>query len=295
MKKSTLLNALLFGTTSLIMISVPAYAQHGGGHAGGGGGMHAGGGGGMHAGGGGFHGGGSFHGGGYGGGYHGGYGGYRGGYAGGYHGGYSGGGYGGRGSYAGPRGGYGGSHGMYAGPRSSASVHPWSWEGHSSRNTSPGWHQFSSGNTRNMGRSGAAPSASRAATSQITSRSMMATNRAPIADGQWHSFGAPRSAGSDMATSVNHTAVVSSTAWHGNHWNGWHGGWGWHGHGGWGWPGWNWGWGCCGWGFGFGWGWGWGWGYGWGAWGPFWAWPAYWYNPWIYADAPPYVLDPYPA
>ena len=118
MNKSSLLKTLLSGTVSLILISLPALAQHGGGHAGGGG---------MHAGGAGSAGAGSFHGGGYGGGYRGG----------------SSGGYSGRGSYAGPRGAAG----------SSVASHPWSWEGHSSHDISPGWHQFASGNTGNISRS----------------------------------------------------------------------------------------------------------------------------------------------
>ena len=104
MNQSTLRKTLLSGTVSIILISLPALAQHGGGHAGGGGGMHAGGGGGA--------GGGSFHGGGYGGGYRGG----------------NSGGYSGRGSYAGARGDNGAA-------RSSVASHPWSWEGHSSRDT----------------------------------------------------------------------------------------------------------------------------------------------------------------
>ncbi|HXJ85796.1 MAG TPA: hypothetical protein VMS18_03200 [Candidatus Binatia bacterium] len=133
-------------------------------------------------------------------------------------------------------------------------------------------------------------------------------NRAPIADGQWHSFAATRTnvARATESTSFTHAGVASShTAWHGNYYwggHGWYGGY--HYHGGWpawGW-GWGWGWGCCGWGWGVGFGWGWGWwGPGW-AWGPFWAWPSYYYNPWVYGswlyadDSPaPYVLDPYPA
>jgi len=121
-------------------------------------------------------------------------------------------------------------------------------------------------------------------------------NRAPIADGQWHSFAAPRTqvARSTGFTPFSHPGVATSNGvWHGNNW-GLHGGWyGGHYY-------WGWGWGCCGWGVGIGWGWGW-WGPGWAAWGPFWAWPAYYYNPWVYgswlyADGPaPYVLDPYPA
>jgi hypothetical protein len=96
--------------------------------------------------------------------------------------------------------------------------------------------------------------------------------------------------------------VATSTVWHGGAWGGgWHGGWGW----GWGHPGWNWGWGrgwgwgWGGWGIGFGWGWGgWGWGgWGWGVgWSPFWAWPTYYYNPWLYSyNAPPDVVYPYPS
>jgi hypothetical protein len=277
MNRSTLLNHLLSGITSLLLICAPALAQHGGGHAGGGGG-------GMHAGGGGFHGtGGGFHGGDY---------------SGGVHGGYSGGGSSGRGSYSGARGDYSAQH-------SSAAGHPWSWEGHSSRDTSPGWHQFPSSNAANMGRSGAAGSASRSMPSQGGNRSVaMAMNHAPIADGQWHSFAGTHAevAHASGPVAVNRASVGSIT-WHGNSWGVWRGGWGWRG--GLGWPGWNWGWGCCGWGwgfgFGFGWGWGW-WGPGWAAWSPFWAWPPYYYNPWLdgswlSADDPPtpYVVDPYPA
>jgi hypothetical protein len=252
----------------------------------------------MHAGGG-FNGGGSFHGGGYGGGY-------RGGYHGGFHAGYPGGAYGGRGSYAGPRGSYGGMHGAYGSPRTSAAARPWSWEGHSSRNTSPGWHQFNSVSTGNTARSAVSPVRS-SASSTVGRSSITAMSRAPIADGQWHSFAAPRTQAARATgfTSFSHAGVASSTAvWHGNH-GGWHGSWyGSHYHWGWGSPGWGWGWGwgCCGWAWniGFGWGWGW-WGPGWAAWDPIWAWPPYYYNPWLYswslyADGPvPYVLDPYPA
>ena len=99
MRKSTWLNALLVGVASAALVCLPtrSYAQHGGGHGGGGGGFHGGGGGGFHGGGGGFHGGGGFGGGFHGGGYGGG--GYRGGgyHGGGSYGGYRGGGYGGRG------------------------------------------------------------------------------------------------------------------------------------------------------------------------------------------------------
>jgi hypothetical protein len=233
----------------------------------------------MHAGGG-FAGGGSFHGGGYGGGYHGG----------------SSGGYSGRGSYAGPRGGSGAT-------RSSVAGHPWSWEGHSSRDTSPGWHQFASSNTGNMARSGAATSASRSMSSPASRQSRAAAmDHASIADGHWHSFAGPSSevARATVPASVSRAGLVSTgVAWHGNNFGVWHGGVGWRW--GWGWPGWNWGWGwgCCGWGWGWGVGFGWGWGFGWGAWAPFWAWPPYgyspyWYSPWLDAGAPPsYVLDPY--
>ena len=275
MKKSTSLQALLSGIVSLglVCLSAPAFAQHGGGHSGGGGG------GGSHAGaGGGFHGsGGSF------GGYHGGSG-----YGGSYHGGSPG--FSGRGSSAGP--------GVSSRGPGSASARPWSWEGHSGRDTSPGWHQFASGNSRTVGREGVGNAATRSGASSMPARSSAAVNHAAIADGQWHSFAAPRTemARASTTTTFNRAGMVSSNlAWHGNNWGGWHGGW--HGGWGWGWPGWNWGWGwgCCGWGFGFGWGWG-GWGVGWASWGPFWAWPSYWYAPWIYADvSAPYVLDPYPG
>lgn len=247
--KSTLRKSLILSSTvSLILICWPAWAQHGGGHAGAGGGMHAGGGG-------------TFHGAGY-----------RGGYSGGY---------GSRGSYAGPRGDSGATRGSVAG-------HPWSWEGRTSRDTSPGWHQFAAGNTGSMARSGAATSASRSLSSPGSRHSVTAAmHHAPIADGQWHSFAGP---GSEVAratrpTSVSHAGLVSTgLAWRGNNWGVWRGGWGW--------PAWNWGWGCCGWGWGF----GFGWGFGWGAWAPFWAWPPYWYSPWVdAASPPPYVLDPYPA
>ena len=241
----------------------------------------------MHADGGGSHGGGSVHGGAYGAGS-------RGGYHGGFHGGYPGGAYGGRGSFAGPHGSYGAGHGGYGSARNAVSARPWSWEGRTSRNVSPGWHQFNSSSTGNTNRSAA--SSARSPAFQTVSRSgSTAMNRAPIADGQWHSFAGPRTpvARSTTWTSFSHGVSSSTTAWHGNYW-GWHGGWyGGHYH-------YGWGWGCCGWGVGFGWGWGW-WGPGWAAWGPFWAWPAYYYNPWLYgswlyADSPaPYVLNPYPA
>ena len=216
----------------------------------------------MHAGGGGLAGGGGFHGGGYGGGYRGG----------------SSSGSSGRGSYAGPRGAYGATG-------SSVATHPWSWEGHSSRDISPGWHQFASGNPGNTARSGGAASASRSMAHPGSGPyGTAAMHHAPIADGHWHSFTGPSSqvARATVATSASRAAWVSTGfAWRGN-WGGWHGGWGW------GWPGWNWGWGwgCCGWGFGF----------GWGAWAPFWTWPPYWYSPWLdAAPAPTYVLDPNPT
>jgi hypothetical protein len=263
MKKSTLFHALLPGIVSfgLVCFSAPAFAQHGGGHAGGGGGSHSGGGGG-------FHGGGSY------GGFHGGS------YSGGYHGG--GPAFGGRGSFAGPS-------GRSLGPRGANTGRPWSWEGHNSRDASPGWHQFASGN-RSSGREGAV-NAGHPGASSMPARSATVPNHAAVADGQWHSFAAPRTeiARATVSTPFNRASVASSNlSWHGN-WAGWHGGW----RGGWGWPGWNWGWGwgCCGWGF----GWGWDWGLGWAYWSPFWAWPPYWYNPWLYADvSAPYVLDPYP-
>lgn len=254
MNPSTPLKTLLSGTILLILISLPAFAQHGGGHGGGGGGMHGGGGG--------------FHGGGYGGGY-------RGGPSGGYSGG---------GSYA-------GAHGHYGATGSSVAGHRWSWEGHSSRDISPGWHQFRSGHTGNMARSGAAGSASWSMSHPGSGQSgTAAIHHAPIADGRWHSF-AGRStevARATVATSGRHAVLVSTgLAWHGN-WGAWRGGWGW------GWPGWGRGWGCCGWGWG--WGFGFGFGCGWGAWAPFWTWPPYWYSPWLDAAAPPtYVLDPYSA
>ena len=285
MKRSTLLTSVVaFFSLNLLWMSVPAVAQHGGGHGGGGGG-HAGGGGGFHGGGGSY------------GGYHGG----GGGYGGGYHGG------------AGPvasagRGPSGGMRGRTPGGGASANAgRPWSWEGHSSRNSSPGWHQFASGgSTPRAGTSIAA----RSGESSMARAAGMASH-APVADGNWHSFnaGGRPAETSTRLTSVTRSAVfTNSFGWRGNYWGGWHGGWGWHG---WGWPGWNWGfgwgWGCCGWGWGwnwglgFGWGWGW-WGPGWSAWGPFWAWPPYYYDPWmdnswLYGDSTPapYVLDPYPA
>jgi len=275
MNKSTVLKSLLSGITSLVLICTPAVAQHGGGHAGGGGGTHAGGGG--------FHGASSAHTGGY-------SSGYGGGYHGGFHGGHPGA-YGGRGSSAGPHGAFGAGRGGYGTSRTSAVQRPWSWEGHTSRNISPGWHQFNSAGAGNPAHSPA--SSARSPASATAARpTLTAMNRAPIADGQWHSFAAPRTqvARSTGFTPFSHPGVATSNGvWHGNNW-GWHGG---HYY-------WGWGWGCCGWGVGIGWGWGW-WGPGWAAWGPFWAWPAYYYNPWVYgswlyADGPaPYVLDPYPA
>ena len=275
MNRSTLLQALLSGTTSLALVffCAPAFAQHGGGHSGGGGGTHAGTGGGFHGGGGSY---GGFHGGSNSGGYH------RGAPA-----------YGGRGSSAGP--GVGS-----VGPRGANAGRPWSWEGRASRDTSPGWHQFASGNSRTVGREAAGSTMARSGASSMPARSLGMPNHAAVADGRWHSFATPRTeiARATETTSFNRAGLVSSNlAWHGNYWGGWHGGW----QGGWGWPGWNWGWGfgwgCCGWGVGF--GWGWGWGFGWASWTPFWAWPPYyyWYDPSTYAaDVPaPYVLDPYPG
>jgi len=257
MKKSTLFQALLPGIVSfgLVCFSAPAFAQHGGGHAGGGGGSHSGGGGGFHGGGGGSYGG--FHGGSY----------HGGGPA-----------FGGRGLSPGPSGGS-------LGPRGANAGRPWSWEGHNSRDTSPGWHQFASGGS-SLGREGAV-NAGHPGASSMPARSASVPTHAAIADGRWHSFATPRAevARATATTSFNRAGAVSGNpAWHGNYWGGWYGGWGW------GWPGWNWGWGfgwgCCGWGF------------GWTSWTPFWAWPPYyyWYDPSIYAaDVPaPYVLDPYP-
>jgi hypothetical protein len=270
MNRSTLLKALLSGTTSLalVFLSAPAFAQHGGGHSGGGGGGSRAGGGG-----GGFHGGGSY------GGHHGG------GYTGGYRGGAPA--YGGRGSSSGP--------GVSSvGPRGANAGHPWSWESRGdTRDPSPGWHQFASGNHSAMGREGAASAAARPGASSMPGRSATVPNHAAVADGQWHSFAAPRTeiARASTTTTFNRAGLVSSNlAWRGNNWGGWRGGRGW------GWPGWNWGWGwgwgCCGWGFGG----GWGWGFGWSSWTPFWAWPPYWYDPWLYTDiSAPYVLDPYPG
>jgi len=133
------------------------------------------------------------------------------------------------------------------------------------------------------------------------------TSHEAAADGNWHSFAPTHAAAS--TSSFSHTNIVAAgTAWRGGNWvggwrggawgGGWRGGWGW----GWGRPGWNWGWGwgCCGWGWGGGWGWGLGWGWGWGGWGvawsPFWAWPPYYYDPWLYSyDPAPAVLYPYPG
>ena len=300
MSRSGLRKSLLVVVASLalVLIPYPAFAQHGGGHAGGGGGMH-GGGGGFHGSSGGFHGGSA------GGGFHGGYGG-------GYHGSYSRGGGAYSGGYAQRGAPYGSMRGAYSGARSSSAGRPWSWEGHSSRNTSPGWHQFSSANRAPMGPSSAAGTSARAASPEFASRASMApvSGHPAIRDGQWHSFAIPHTQTARVTStpSFNHAGMVPSNhVWHGNNW-GWHGGWhgGWHTWG-WGWPGWNWGWGwgwgCCGWGWGVGFGWGWGWwGPGWGTWSPFWAWPAYYYNPWLdnswldaANDPAPYVLDPYPA
>ena len=284
MKRSTLLHSVVaLISLSLLWMSTPALAQHGGGHGGGGGGGHAGGGGGGFHGGGGSYGG--FHGGGYGGGY-----------SGGYHGGSA-------GAYAG-RGSSGGMRGAALGERSSSAGRPWSWEGHSSHDASPGWHQFASGNS-GMSRGAGGSIAGRAGESSMA-RAGNAPAHAAVADGNWHSFNASNHPARSTAVSdarvasVTRSSVVSNgfggrgnLGWRG----GWRGGFGW----GWGWPGWNWGWGCCGWGWGWGFGWGW-WGPGWSAWGPFWAWPPYYYTPWLddsglYGDASPapYVLYPYPA
>jgi hypothetical protein len=269
MNRSTLLKALLSGITSLalVFLCAPAFAQHGGGHSGGGGGgSRAGGGGGFHGGAGSS---GGFHGGGYGGGYHGGAPGFS-----------------GRGSSTGP--------GVSSrAPGGASAGHAWSWEGHSSRDTSAGWHQFPSSNSRTVGREGVGSAATRPSASSIAARSAAMPNHAAVADGQWHSFAAQRTeiARATETTTFNRAGLVSSNrAWRGNNWGGWRGGWGW-GRPGWNW-GWGWGWGCCGWGWGL----GWGWGFGWSSWTPFWAWPSYWYDPWLYPDvSAPYVLDPYPG
>jgi hypothetical protein len=139
---------------------------------------------------------------------------------------------------------------------------PWSSEGRGFRNTSPGFHSFQRGaNAGFAGRSGAGRVGSRAA----------------VADGNWHSFGGRASAArthASVTTAAFNRGFVGNGAWRGA---GWRGGWG--GRGGFGW-----GWGCCSWGLGWGWG-----GYGWGlGWDPFWAWPGYWYNPWLYG----YSYDP---
>jgi hypothetical protein len=272
MNRSSLLKALLLGTTflGLVFLSASAFAQHGGGHSGGGGGSHAGGGGAFHSGGASS---GGPHGGGYGGGYQGGASGFS-----------------GRGSSAGP--------GVSSrSPGGASAGHPWSWEGHSSRDASPGWHQFPSSNSRTVGRERGGSPVTRSSASSMAARSADTPNHSAVADGQWHSFTAQRTeiARASTTTTFNRAGLVSNNlGWRGNRWGngfGWRGGWGWPG---WNW-GWGWGWGCCGWGWGFGWGWG-GWGIGWASWGPFWAWPSYWYNPWIYADvSPAYVLDPYPG
>jgi len=258
MRKSTFLNALLAGIASVALVCAPttAFAQHGGGGHGGGGG----GGGGFHGGGGGFHGGGGS----YGGGYHGG----------GYYGGY-----GGRG------GSYGGMRGASPSGRNSDEARPWSWEGRGgSRDTSPGWHSFGSGNSAGMaGRSSSGAIAGRSGSGTAAGRSAsgMAAAPAAIADGQWHSFGSARSAAGSALTS-NARPVQSATFNRGGLGfvnSGWRGGFGLRG----GYPGF--GWGCCGWGL------GWGWGFGWG-WGPFWDWPPYWSDSWWDYDYPPAYIYP---
>lgn len=242
MTHPTLSKTLLALMASLVLVCLPTavFAQHGGGHSGGGGGgSHGAGGGGFHGGGGGggFHGGGGFSGGGF-----------RGGYGGSHGGGFS-----------GARGPYGGMRGAGAGGRYSGTSRPWSWEGRGagSRVNSPGWHSFNSGSGF-AGRNGAAGS----------------TFHAAVADGNWHSFGGVHNTSASMRASItsrgtgfgiNHAAFFNGTgAWR-NNWGGWRGGWG--------------GWGCCGWGWGWGWG-GWWWGgWGWG-WSPFWNWGPYAYDPW---------------
>ena len=290
MKRSTWLHSVLtLISLNLLWMSTPVLAQHGGGHGGGGGGGHAAGdGGGFHGGGGSY---GGVHGGGYSGGYNGGS------HGGGYSGGYSG------GSHGGSTGAYsrrGSSGGAALGERSSSAGHPWSWEGHSSRDTSPGWHQFPSGSGSGMGRSAGGSMAARSGESTIA-RAGNQSSHAAVADGNWHSFNASNHVASSTIVSNTHVVTVTHPTFVSSGF-GWHGGWG--GGFGWGWPGWNWGFGWgWGWGFGFGFGWGWGWGGpGWAAWGPFWAWPSYYYSPWLddswlsVNTAPaPYVLYPYPA
>jgi len=273
MSTPTLVKALLAGLASVTFVcfSTPAFAQHGGGHAGGGGG-------GFHGGGGGSAGGGS-HGGGYsGGGYHGGS------YGGGYHGGSGGGGYhagagsyGGRGSYGGMRGGASSMRGSY---------HPWASEGHSVRDSSPGWHSFErSPNGGAMSARSGAAGTGRTGTETGASHNPSASHVA-MADGQWHGFGAGHP-GSTLASNRAGAIGIHNQAWLGTGWRGgFRGGFGYPAFGCWG-CGWGWG----GWGLGFGWGWGWGW------WNPFWAWSPYWWytpTPWLdgYYTAPSYI-DPY--
>ena len=277
MKRSTLMYLLALISLNLLWMSTPALAQHGGSHGGGGGGGRAGGSGGFHGGGGSY------------GGPHGGA--YAGGYGGGYHGGE------GAGAYAG-RGSVGGMRGEASGARASNAGRPWSWEGHSSRDVSPGWHQFASGSS-NTARGAGGATAARSGQTSVARAGL--PSHAAVADGNWHSFNtSARTAEptSRAATVIRSTVFTNNFGGRSNVgvWRGgWRGGWGW------GWPGWNWGWGWgWNWGLGFGWGWGW-WGPGWSAWGPFWAWPPYYYDPWfddswLYGDSPaPYVLDPYPA
>ena len=223
MKNSTFSNVFLnaIASLALICLPMPSFAQHSGGHAGGGGGGHMGGG---YGGGGGFHGGG-----GYGGGF------------GGYHGGYNGGGYGG--GYHG-----GASSGGYAG-RGATSSRPWSWEGQgAARGNSPGWHGFS-GNNGAVGHSNAMNAGGRPGGAAMSGRTAgNFTSHEAAADGNWHSFAPTHAA---ATTSISHTNIVAAgTTWHGGNWvGGWHGGawggWGGGWRGGWGWgrPGWNWGWG----------------------------------------------------
>jgi hypothetical protein len=86
-----------------------------------------------------------------------------------------------------------------------------------------------------------------------------------IADGQWHSFGAARSATGSTLTANGRFAGERGSF-----------GGGFRGFGGYGYRGFGYGWGGC-WGCGWGFGWGLGWGFGW---DPFWAWPPYGYGLW---------------
>jgi hypothetical protein len=253
MQNSTWRNALLAALASLALVCtpIPALAQHGGGHAGGGGGSHGGGfsGGGFHGGSGGFHGGG-----------------FSGARAGSF-------GYGSRGAsgFQGARGfgGARGSFGMRSGsPSMGRSSRAWASEGRGVRNTSPGWHGFE--RSAGGGREGFA------GRSAMSGRGAGGSNfHSAIADGQWHSFGAARGANSLVAANLRPGFNSFNRGFGGNSF--------FRG------PGFRGGFGCCAFGLGFGWGWGWGWGSGWGWANPFWAWPSYWYNPWWYDYSPEYI------